>query len=377
MFIFELFIYVCFAWIMYHFARKSLKINGENGKMDFYLWAYMLFFTIISAIRWRVGVDSEAYIEIFRTGDVRDSSNEYIWNALVHFVHDWGLHFTLGTGLAAFFQIFCLTESLKKYKYILVLLPVVLFGGRYFLDLMNGVRQMMVACGFLYLSKYIVERKPWSFAIGIIVLSGIHHSALILLPTYLLTYVSLSNLSDKRILCLALFFICFAMGQTPSFQGLIQLIQPVVTSTGYENYSEYYLASLSGKSSETLSMGPMMISFLLSSLAVIWFAPLLKEKFAGEIPCFNLWYFFSFLFSCGYFLFCNTGHMMIRPFQYFEFYLVIMMTLLLYYFHQNGHKLKFYCLAFIICVCTLTNVYKNTGQPIEFVLYKTYFERLK
>ena len=379
MFILELIIYILFAWIMYSFAIESEESHASDLQIDKYLWYYMIFFSIIAAIRWRVGMDSISYINIFRNGEVRDESSEFIWDHLVLFIHDVGLHFTIGTGLVAFFQIFSITYTLKKYRYILVWIPVVLFGGRYFLDLMNGVRQMMVACGFVFLSKYIVERKLSFFVVGVLLLSGIHRSALILLPTYLLAYLPYGrfNLADRRVLCLTLLLICFIIGRTPAFQGLIQYITPVMMSTGYAHHADYYADLLSEGDREVLSLGPIMISFLISSIAVIWFAPALKEEYGDKIECFELWYLLSLLFSCGYFLFCNAGHMMIRPVQYFEFFLVIMLSLLLNYMYENRQKYALCLMLVSIWACTFIGVYKDTGRPIENTTYKTYFGRLK
>lgn len=386
MFIFELLIYVLFAWVMCTLAKKSednqhfLIENGvySNG-FDRYLWAYMLFFAFISAIRWRVGVDSIAYIAIFQEGEVRPGSTEHIWDWLVRFVHDNGLHFTVGTGIAAFAQIFLLTKSLKRYRYILVWLPIVIFGGRYYLSMMNGVRQMIAACGFVLLSIFIADRKIIHYAIGVFLLTLIHKSAIILLPIYLIAYIPIAkiDIAHKRTLCLGILTGCFIIGQTPSFQGFIKYLTPLVASTGYESYTDFYTNILIGKSAEKLSMGPIMISFLLSSVIVIWYAPVLSEVFSTKIKYFNIWYLFSFVFSCGYFLVCNTSHLFIRPVQFFELFLAIMLSLLLHYLYISGLYRKFYIVLFIICTCTLAGVYKDTGKQYENTTYKTYFGRLK
>lgn len=386
MFIFELLIYVLFAWVMCSLAKKSennqhllAEYGVYSNGFDRYLWAYMLFFAFVSAIRWRVGVDSIAYIAIFQEGKVRPGSTEHLWDWLVRFVHDNGLHFTVGTGIVAFAQIYLLTKSLKDYRYILVWLPILIFGGRYYLDLMNGVRQMVAACGFVYLSRFIIDRKIIPYAVGVFLLSLIHKSAIILLPIYLIAYIPASKIAiaHKRTLCLGILTTCFIIGQAPAFQGFIEYFTPLAASTGYDNYSYWYSNILTGKSAEKLSMGPIMISFLLSSVIVIWYAPVLSEVFGTKIKYFNIWYLFSFVFSCGYFLVCNTSHLFIRPLQFFELFQAIMLSLLLHYLYVSGLYRKFYIVLFIICTCTLAGVYKDTGKQYENTTYKTYFGRLK
>lgn len=377
MFVFEILIYVFFAWVMYSLARKSNDLYPDSDRIDRYLVMYILFFTVISAIRWRVGVDSVTYIGIFRNGEVRDGSKEYIWDWLVEFVYNNGLHFVVGTCVAAFLQIFFLTRSVNNYKYILIWLPVVLFGGRYYLDLMNGVRQMIVACGFLFLTRYIVGKIPVLYFFGILLLSLIHHSALILMPLYFLAYVPYEKIgmADKRFICLVLLGICVVVGQTPMFSNLTSYITPLLVSAGYENYSEWYANVLMGHGSEQLSFGPMMLSYLLTSGVVIWYAPTLYRVYANAIPCFNLWYFLSFIYSCGYFLVCNISHIIIRPFKYFELFGLVMLCLLLNYFYNNyiRYRTEFICLVMVIWLNISVNVYKSCGKLLEFVLYKTIF----
>ena len=59
MFIIDILIYVFFALVMCNLAKKSYYYNNTN--IDIYLWGYICFFTLISAIRWGVGVDSISY----------------------------------------------------------------------------------------------------------------------------------------------------------------------------------------------------------------------------------------------------------------------------------------------------------------------------
>lgn len=381
MFIIELFIYIFFAWVMYSFAKKSILYDKSGVKIDKYIWYYILFFTLISAIRWRVGVDSTAYIEIFRNGIVREDSKEFLWDWLVLLVYNYGFHFVIGTAAIAFIQIFFLTKSLQEYKFILLWLPIVLFGGRYYLDLMNGIRQMAVACIYILLSRYIVERKPIPFTIGIFLLSGLHQSAMILLPTYFLTYIPFNKIKlyNKRFICLIILITCFIIGRSPSFQNLFTYIESAISITGYEEHADFYKTILTEGETEKLSFGPIMLSFLLSSIFVIWYAPTLYETYGKRIQYFNLWYFLSFFYSCMYFLVCNTSHMMIRPFQYFELFLVIMLAMLIHIFYINNKKYKyhFYALIFLFWICTIIGVYKNSGRTVEFTTYKTFFGRIE
>lgn len=377
MFIVEILIYVVFAWVMYQFAKKAELYYGKSNKIDNYLWCFLLFFTIISAIRWNVGRDSVSYLEGFKNGVVREDSKEYLWDFLVRFVHGLGLHFTVGMGIAAFAQIFFLTKPLLKNKYLLVWIPVVLFGGSYYLSMMNAVRQMIVACGFVWMSVYIVEKKPLKYFLGIFLLSLVHHSGIVLFVAYALAFIPFGRirLERRRVLCLICFLVCFLIGQTPAYQKLAVYVVPFFANAGYENYSDYIDGALVGNIDESLSMGPIMISFLLIGIAIIWYSPRLAERFKKEIPCFSLWYFLAFLYSCLYFLTCNVSHMLIRPVQYLLFFQVVLLAMLLQYLYSSkrGRREGFYALIFIIWICTIVGMYKDTGLQGEFSTYKTIF----
>lgn len=168
------------------------------------------------------------------------------------------------------------------------------------------------------------------------------------------------------------------LGQTPSFQNLIRYVEPLMMSTGYEAHSKYYLEVLMGEVNEGLSLGPIMISFLLCCFALIWFGPALSERYSEKIPYFNLWYMLSFAFGCFYFLVCNMSHMMIRPFQYLEFFQLIMLALLLNYLYEKREENKYLLpgMIFIIWVCTIIGVYKASGSFYETTLYKTFWGHL-
>ena len=98
-------------------------------------------------------------------------------------------------------------------------MPFVLFGSRYFLDLNNGVRQMIVASMFIYASRFIVDKKPWHYAVFILLGATIHQSVYMLIPFYFIANKVI--VADKRKLMLLVFTICFMAGQTPAFQSFM------------------------------------------------------------------------------------------------------------------------------------------------------------
>lgn len=379
MFIFDILVYVIFAMIMCNLAKRSYSLNPSGKKWDKYLIGFIVFYTFICAIRWNVGVDSVAYAYEFKYGSTRtedEMNGEYLFWGLQKLFSELHLHFIFGMGICAFFQIFFMSKALKEYKYILVTLPIALFGSRYFLDLNNGVRQMIVASIFVYASKYIVEKKMWHYIIWIVLASTIHHSSLMLLPFYLLP--NKLKMADKRIMMLIIFAVCFIAGQTPAFQNFISFAEKLSALFGYERYTDFVGDVIAEEqTSESLSFGPIMLSFLLISIFTIWFGPKLNKKYGQAIPYFNLWYNLSFFYSCAYFLICNISHLFIRPVQYFELFQLIIISLLLYDLglSQVRNKILHAILIIILWTSTSWNIIKAdiSGSKWESSTYKVFF----
>lgn len=382
MFIFEILIYVAFAWVMYHLAKESYRVSYPLGcvKFDTYLWLFIAFYTVVCGIRWHVGVDSWSYAMIFKNGDQRSLENangEWLFSWVANTISESGLHYTFGLGLCAIVQIFFIAKAVKEYRYILIALPFVLFGNRYFVDLNNGVRQMMVACMFLYASRFIVNRKPLHYAAFILIGSTIHQSVLMLIPFYFLTYLpKLVDIAYKRWLLLGIFAICFVAGQAPSFQSFANNIADLATLFGYDGHTDFVKDKLQeAHTSEALSFGPIMLSFLLVAFSTIWYGPKLKHKYERYIPYFNLWYFLGYLFACTYFLVCNVSHIFIRPIQYFELFQMLIFSLLLYDVAFSRQR-KFMLALILFCIVwtsTSWDLVKVTGQTKEYSTYKVFF----
>lgn len=160
MFLFDILIYVMFAWVMCWFAKTANNYGEGSLGSKYYIWYFMLFYTIICGIRYNVGVDSLGYIIQFKTGKIGEARlEESLWVWFVQAIHRAGIHYTVGMGLVAFVQIYFIVRTLKGYHYILAALPIVLFGSLYFWSMNNGMRQMTAACVFLFASRFIVEKK--------------------------------------------------------------------------------------------------------------------------------------------------------------------------------------------------------------------------
>ncbi len=381
MLIIEILIYVVFALIMVKLGSEANNPLRDDNKDNIYLICYIVFYTIICAIRFNVGVDCLSYITIFKYGIITASraEEEMIWTWLVKTISGLGIHPSIGLGICAFIQILFITLAVKKQKFLLAVIPVVLFGGRYFLDMNAAVRQMMGACIFLWSVKFIVDREPLKYFCWIFVASLFHHSALILLPFYFVA--NIFQIADRRKLMMGIFLCCFIAGQTPAFNNLMEYAVTLTSISGYDNYEErvsMYL--MQGETKEALSFGPMMLSYFLTAAFIIWFGPQLKQKYEDSIPLFNVWYNLAFFYGCAYFLVANISHIFIRPVMYFSLFQMLLASLLLYdFWEQRYESLRMKHFAILFCVIIWVNISwditKNYTNPRNPSTYKVFFMR--
>lgn len=376
-FIFNVLIYSLFAWFMSLLARNSYTIYGDSAKMDKYIWYYILFFVCLVAFSWKTGTDGFGYTLRFIRGFKPDEGNtEYIYNYVTNFIASNGIPFFIGMGILAFGQIYPMVKVIHKYRFILIMLPFVMFGNCYFMNLMNAMRQMVVASMFVFASQYIVDKKLLKYAAVILIGSLIHHSALMLLPLYFIGYLMpwIGNRLDRRYLLLAIYVMCFVLGFTPAFNGIVSYAEAFSEAAGYESYTERVGEFLSGEyQAEVHRFGPMMMSYFLLGIFTIWFGPMLKKKYESVIPYFNIWYLFAFLYACLYFLIVNVSHIFIRPVLYFQLFQLIIVSLLLWELYQQPkNRLKAWFLVAVIWVEVVWNLYKNQG-PTSIVNYHSMF----
>lgn len=377
--ILEILLYFAFAWIMYYLAKKSENFNPECIGWDRYIICFMLFFSIICAFRWRVGGDCTSYALEFISGKHKggNENSEVLWESMVQTFAQRHIHWSFGFGLVGFIQILMIVLAVRKYPQIFIMLPFVMFGGRYFQDMAGAVRQMTVACGFLWASKFIYQKKLLKYIAFVYVGTLIHGSAIILLPFYFIP--KSLHFEKRRYILISILLICWIIGLSPAYQSLGTQIEKLSLLSGYENYSDLITNQLEAKDSdEALSFGPMMLTYLIIPIFVIWFGPKLREKYCQVIPYFDLWYNLAYFYACIYFLVCNLSHIFIRITLPFNVFQMVMASLLLYYLINEfrttlSHKLIAFIYCFVIFMNSGWQIYKATDIHGESVTYKVFF----
>lgn len=387
MFVFYTLVYLLFTYTMYVQANKSYSISlsrGYESNWDKYLWYFVIIFTMISGFRWNVGADSYAYAKAFKypeqAMDLYFQNKEYLWYCLLWLHKKIGLHYVAGMCIAAFLQIFFITKTVKEYRFCLIFLPIVLFGSHFFQDMMNGVRQLIAASLFFYATTFITKRKLTKYCCLIIIASLFHRSALTLLPIYLLTYTEkiYTKIIDRKWICLGVFLLCVVVGNTPQFQGYMQTFEEIANLVGYENMVDnlnYHLDKGLDETQVNL-FGLMQISYMLTAVFTILFAPTLYSNFKEIIPNIGLWLFLSYLYVCLVFLTQNLGISLIRPIMYLEYFHMIIIAILLYNLNSNVQYKEtnmFAILCIVIWTSKVWDIIKSSPNfPYETTIYKLF-----
>lgn len=387
MFILYTLVYLLFTYCMYVQANKSYNLSLCRGcavDWDKHLWLFVIIFTMIGGFRWNVGADSYAYARGFKYPDLTMplywDNGEYLWYGLLWLHKTLGLHYVFGMCTAAFLQIFFITKAVKNNRYCLIFLPIVIFGSHYFQDMMNGVRQLIAASIFFYATTYITQRKLIKYCCLIIIASLFHRSALTLLPLYLLAYADhiYIRIFKRKWICIAVLLACCILGNAPKFQNNMQTFEYVANLLGYENMVEnlYFHMDKGIEETRVNLFGLMQISYLLTAIFTIFYAPALYNKYKNNIQNLGLWLFLSYLYVCLVFLTQNLGISLMRPVMYLEYFHMIVIAILLYHFKSSAKYKKLNLFGILFIIIWTSNVWDIIKCapffPKETAIYKLF-----
>ena len=208
-------VYGMIMWVMDYFGNIAYRkqypqgINGidllQNKKKGFFSMLSKSYYTIpifvfclFSALRYKVGTDSVSYknyfYEILQHGRLLGDAAEQGFVVLSKLTSYFtGSHY-LFFYILAFLQIAFIYYAVRKKNYALKYIGVSIMLSGFYLSLMNGVRQYIVACAFVAMIPLITKKKKWwLFVLAVFICSFMHKSAYFLIPLGLLSYFVLSR----------------------------------------------------------------------------------------------------------------------------------------------------------------------------------------
>ena len=342
-------VYSLFAFLLWTFSKSvsplhagyAVNKGGVKGIPKQYWWCIIVF-TIVSGIRWDVGVDHTSYVS-----DYIDMCNGSFvvreWGMELGFLYvskvfaELGLHYVFYMAFWAFLQIYFVIYAYKENKEVVPYILILIVLGGYYFSWMNGIRQNVVACFFLFFSQYIQKKKLWKYLLCVALGYLIHSSAVILVPIFFLVYDK--YVWNRTWVTISIFITCIIIGQTPMFVSQINNLDVLLSFIGYDYYSDLMDKFTDVSNFRSFNIGPRMIVNL-----VTYFICILCYKQASKYynsPYFDLVFKLYFIGVCWYCLFVNTLGIFLRPNYYFIIFALPMTAYTLNYLCKMRRSLLY------------------------------------
>lgn len=370
--------YTLFLIFLIFFSRilvsKKVGLNN-NFEIDFAspkIYLFMLIYSLVIGLRYKVGRDYTAYSEWFkqlsRSGRFPvDNDFGFIW--LNQFLVEFGFESYSLFIILAFLQILFLLLFLKRIPFIRSWYFFFFFTSLLFFVSMNAMRQTLAYIMFMYCLQLFKNKKYYkTFFWGIIAFS-IHKTIILLFV--LLPMLKFEWFKNVRIQIIIHFLAVFII---PSFFiFVLDYAAPFINLLGYSYYIENLDLMIEITDENKRGDGWSIFLFFFIDLVIILFYKKLKEKFNNYslISFYNL--FFAGLIMSRIFV---DNFILARIADYFiHFRVVILAFLMCYIFNILEYPVNRIIkpLAIIICMAMLLFYYKaiynNAADiaPIQFV----------
>src|SRR5699024_9748608 len=243
-----LFVFMLICFTIAAQKKSYVQTAAGNIKMRSFwhieLLLPILAFAVIFGLRFDVGTDYLSYLNGY-IGQFAVGKGEVLFTGFTHLFQNIGVHYTIYFGVIALIQAFFFFYAFKREQFILPFLVFFLFMNGSYMFWMNGVRQAIALCIWVYALNYIEKRDPWKYFLWCLVAIGFHWSAIELLIFYPLLRKGkdyFTNISLQLALLVAAFVIQqIFMSLMDYLVPLLQFYQSIIA----ENQYSYSLESLS------------------------------------------------------------------------------------------------------------------------------------
>jgi hypothetical protein len=360
-------------------AAKRERVNNTiRRKNSFFtpeIFFSLLIFAVISGIRWNVGVDHLSYLSSYETikagGEFRASGVEQAFDLITRLFAVFDVHFTLYFAFWAFLQLFFIYYAFKDEKYLLPFICVVLILGPHYLNWMNGIRQTLAACMFVYSVQFIKDTKFFKYLITILLATLIHKTAILLLALY---FIPQKDYFRNRLFTFGLLILSVFIGSTPLWLNFIDNFVAVFNFLGYDEYIQQL--DIFVENERNLAFGPRRIILFIITSLIILYSKKLKKHFENT----NFLMFFNFsIFGEIYFnFFAGANHIFRRPATYFTIFTIITTAYLLYYLKlksKGAVSLKFIIILVLLIFYLLISCYAEYPKgDYDFTNFKFFWD---
>lgn len=360
--------------------RECYLVETENRQLPFFCLEIVLslvLFAFISGVRYKVGIDYlsylDEYLRLMAYGATQRTTLEGGFLLISQLFAKSDTHFTIYFGFWAFLQIFFLYYAFRNNKRLLPFIGLTVMLGSFYLSMMNGIRQQVVAFVFIFLIEWIEKKKMWSFIIAIVIASTIHRSALVLIPFYFLLNRNF-DLTNKK-LSFAILAICVVLGETPTWLNMVNTMEGLLSLLGYDGYAGKIELMTSTKL-RGMAWGPGRISAFVASCFIIYHYENLKAYFKDDKKV-RMYYILFFIGTCGFNLFASTSHIFLRPVEYFTLFRLPLSAYIMYYLIKEARSFQFYMFLVLTCsyiyIAVLKAAMTSATITSGYIMYKFFW----
>ena len=344
--------------------QKSLALGGKQ--LPFYSWEILLsilLFSVVAGMRYGTGFDHLMYLRQYQfcqEGHTLYRQFELGFAVFTKGLARLGFHYSIYFGLLALVQISLLYYGLNHKKQLLPWFGALLMTSWLFLYLMNTIREGIVVCLLVALVPWVQQKRYLWLVLVFLAAVLIHTSALLVIPiVFLAANVNIDKVKIQWLLLV--YFACVILGQFPDWiRFLLMPLRDVTHMAGYDVYIDDINKMLSN-GFRSIPWGPSNIkTFLMGIITIVFYGTLKKWTEDRYLP---IYFFLFFLGLCFEALMINTNHYVLRAFDYFRVFSVILTAYLLLYLWEARRWMWFIAVAVLNFSYIYFEIFKSVHYP--------------
>ncbi len=358
--------------------KQSRPAGYDKGRFDFvsgplFLLLPMLSFSVVMGMRYDVGTDYFAYLNGYIYNfDVGKGEIIFIW--IRQLFNQLNLHYSVYFSFLAFINVSFFIYAFKREAFIMPLLIFFLFTNGDWMFWMNGIRQALALCIWIYALNFIEKKKFWWYLFWCVIAIGFHKSAIILISLYPILRNGkdyFKSIKLQLILLGCAFLIQYTFGSfIVRLEPLIEFYQQELSGGTYN----YTMERFAKEASSTIDGSGMAYLFrLFLSIIVILYSKRLKRFYNNK--WFTIIYFMFFIGLLTQNLFPIGSTVLTRPFRYFFIFQGIMFAYFVYYLlKQKSQYNRIFGVVFIVVFIAIFYLNIITANADAHLWYQFYFD---
>lgn len=318
-----------------------------------------LLFALLFGMRYGVGVDHLSYLEAYLIGTTHRMEIGYVFFQTLF--QKYNIHFSFFFGFLAFVQIYFFLNAFKNHKYLFAYLVLILFLGTFYTGWMNGIRQSIATCIFIYSIQYIEKRKLIKFLLCILLAISFHKSAIILIPAYLIFRYDIFKIRWLQwgiyIFAIIIYYTSFDFLNLDTYFDRVSVLLKYDSSYTYEDAKILLEANGTGLGFITMQV----INFI-----IIFYAEKMKMYYKSSF--FTILYNMFLIGIFGYTAFAGSV-VLARPFGYFAIMKLPISAFLLYFLSKSkmrNDKIIYYLFILLYISIFIATIYRGDTNTAEF-----------